>query len=98
VLLPVTSPVIGVASAPLARTVLTHPAIFGIGSDFVPVIISAAFSLALVSAADCLAGLELRWLVDLLAIATTPFTHKGVVSFTAGSSEADRQHLETGLE
>jgi hypothetical protein len=69
-----------------------------IGSDFVPVIISAAFSLALVSAADCLAGLELRWLVDPLAVAAMPFTHKGVVSLTAGSPDVDRQHLETGLE
>ena len=63
-----------------------------------PVIIGATTALAVGFAADGLAPLELRWLEDLLAVATTPFTHKGVVSLTAGSPEADRQHLETGLE
>jgi hypothetical protein len=44
------------------------------------VIISAALSLALGSAANCLAGLELRWLENLLAVAATPFTHRVVVA------------------
>jgi hypothetical protein len=87
VILPVTSPVIGIASAPLAWTVPAHLAIFGIGSDLVPVIIGAALSLALISATDCLAGLELRWLEDPLAVAATLFTHMGVVSSTAANRE-----------
>ena len=60
-------PVIGMASPPLAWTVAADLAILGIGGDLLPVILGAAPALAIGSAADCLAGLELGRLEDLLA-------------------------------
>ena len=80
VLLAVLLPVTGMAGAPLPRTVAAHLAIFRIGGDLLSVVVGAALSLTLGSAADCLAWLELRWLENLLAVATAPFTHTGVVA------------------
>jgi hypothetical protein len=73
-------PVAGMAGAPLSKTVPAHLAIFRIGGDLFPVVFGAALSLTLDPTADGLAWLELRWLEKLLAIATAPFTHKGVVA------------------
>jgi hypothetical protein len=78
--LPVLLPVIGIARPPFSRTVPADFPVFGIGGDFVPVILSAALSLALGSAADGLEALKLRWLENLLAVAATPFTHRVVVA------------------
>ena len=81
ILLPILLPVIGIAGAPFSGTVPADLAVFGIGGDFGAVIIGAATALAVGSAADGLAGLELRRLEDLLAVEATPFTHmNGVVS------------------
>jgi hypothetical protein len=78
--LPVLLPVSGIAGAPFSGTVPANFPAFGIGGDFVPVILSATLSLALGSAADCLEALKLRWLENLLAVAATPFTHRVVVA------------------
>jgi hypothetical protein len=77
VLLPVLLPVVGVAGAPFSRTVSAPFAVFGIGRDLFPVIVRTALPLALAVAAEGLAGLELRWLEELLAAKATPFTHTG---------------------
>jgi len=50
------------------------------GEPVLSVVVCAALSLARGSAADRLAGLELRWLEGLLAVATALFTHTGVVA------------------
>ena len=78
VFLSVLLPVARIVGAPFSRTVATPLAVFGIGADLSPVIVGAALSLALDFAADGLAGLEPRWLEELFAVKTTPFTHKGV--------------------
>ena len=59
-LLAVLFPVTGMAGAPFTRTVAAHLAVFRIGSDLLSVVVGAALSLALGSAADGLAGLKLR--------------------------------------
>jgi len=87
VLLPVT----GMAGAPFATAVPAHLAIFRIGGDLLPVVVGAASSLTLSPTADGLAWLELRWLENLLAVATAPFTHTGV--FASGYAD-----LETAVE
>jgi hypothetical protein len=79
-LLAVLFPVTGMACAPFTRTVPAHFAVFRIGGDLLSVVIGAALSLAPGFAADCLSRLELRWLENLLAVTTTPFTHRGVVA------------------
>jgi len=81
IVLPILLPVIGITGAPFSGTVPAALSVFGIGGDFGAVIVGAPTALAVASAADCLARLELRRLEDLLAIVATPFTHiKGVVS------------------
>ena len=90
-ILPVLLPVTGMAGAPLLTAVPAHLAIFRIGGDLLPVVVGAALSLTLASTADGLAWLKLRWLENLLAIATAPFTHTGVVAQAAAD-------LETAVE
>src|SRR5205823_4791290 len=80
VLLAVLFPITGMAGAPFTRTIPAHLAVLRIGGDLLSVVIGAALSLASGSAADRLAGLELRWLENLLAVTTAPFTHTGVVA------------------
>ena len=81
VFLPVLLPVIGIARAPFSGTVPADFAVLGIGGDFGAMIIGATTALAVGSAANDLATLELRRLEDLLAVEATPFTHmNGVVS------------------
>jgi hypothetical protein len=80
ILLPILLPVIGIAGSPFSGTVPADFPVFAISGDFIPVILSAAFSLALGSAADYLEALKLRWLENLLAVAATPFTHRVVVA------------------
>ena len=90
--LPALAPVVGMAGAPFSAGILTNLAIFRIGGDLLAAAIGAPPPLALRTTADGLTGLKLRRLEDLLAIATTPFDHTGVVSLTA---QAD---LETFIE
>ena len=73
-------PVAGIAGAPLARAIPTYLAIYRVGGELRFVVIGAPSSLAIGRAAYLLAGLELRWLEALLAIAATPFIHRGVVA------------------
>ena len=69
------------AGAPFSEAVPADLPVFGIGGELFPVILAAASALAIGSAADCLSGLELGRLEDLLAVEATPFNHmKGVVS------------------
>jgi hypothetical protein len=74
-LLPILFPVIGIAGTPFSRAVPADVSVFGIRSSFSAVIVGATAPLAVDSATDRLAGLELRRLEDLLAVETTPFTH-----------------------
>ena len=90
-------PVVGIAGAPLARTVAATLAVFRIGGDLLSVVFGAALPLASHSATDRLPRLKLRRLEDLLAIAATPFTHTAVVA-SAGRRHRYRADLETAVE
>ena len=69
------------AGAPFSEAVPADILVLRIGGELFPMILGAAPALAIGSTADCLAGLELRRLEDLLAVEATPFNHmKGVVS------------------
>ena len=57
-----------------------------------------AFALALDVAADGLAGLELRWLEELFAVKTTPFTHNGACLTLEDSAYPAAESLETAVE
>ena len=79
--MPILLPVIGMAGSPFPGAVPADLPVFRIGGELFPVILGAAPALAIGSAADCLAGLELRRLEDLLAVEATPLNHmKSVVS------------------
>jgi hypothetical protein len=81
IFLPVLFPVIGIAGSPFSGTVPTDLAVLGIGGDFGAVVVGATTALAVSSAANGLAALELRRLEDLLAVEAMPFTHmNGVFS------------------
>ena len=60
------------------------------------VIIGAPSPLAVRFAADRLTGLELRWLEDLLTIATTPFDHTGVVPLKTDQGKSFRNCCRVG--
>jgi len=73
--LPVLLPVTGMTGPPFSGTVPADFAVFGIGREFLSVILGAAPALAIGCAADCLTALELRRLENPLAVEATPFTH-----------------------
>ncbi len=80
---PVTLPVIRIADPPFSWAVAANIAVLRIGGNLLSVVFGSALSLACQLAADCLAGLELRKLKGLLAIAAAPFRHTAVVASSA---------------
>ena len=81
--LPALPPVVGMARPPFPATILTNLPVFRVRRDLLAAGFGAAPPLALRTAADGLTGLKLRRLEDLLAIATMPFDHIGVVALPA---------------
>ena len=75
-LLAVLAPVIGMAGAPLLRTVETDLPVLRIGGDLLAVIVGAAPAPAVYAVADGLRRLILRGLKYLFAIAAAPFGHR----------------------
>ncbi len=97
IFLAVLLPVIGIAGAPFSGAVPADFAVLGIDGNFGAVKIGATTALAVNSAADSLAALELRRLEDLLAVEATPFTHmNGVVSSRRPDSTG--KSLETAVD
>ena len=76
-------PVIGVVGAPLARAVAAPFAVLGIGGDLFLVVVRTPPPLAIRFIPNRLARLELRWLVQLPAVAATPLTHR---AFSSGQT------------
>ena len=74
-LLSVPAPVIGIPSAPLGDAVGTDLAVFGIGGDLLPVIVTATLTLAKGFTTNRLQGLELGRLKGLLTVAAAAFPH-----------------------
>jgi hypothetical protein len=81
------------AGPPFPATILTNLPVFRVRGDHLAAVIGTPPPLAFRTTADGLTGLKLRRLEDLLAIATTPFDHTGVVSLTA-----QVKNLETVIE
>ena len=79
----VTLPVIRMADAPFSWAVAANIAVLRIGGNLLSVVFGSALSLACQLAADGLAGLKLRKLKGLLAIAAAPFRHTAVVASSA---------------
>ena len=71
----VTCPVIRMAGSPFSGAIAANIAVLRIGGNFLAVVFRSALSLACQLAADRLAGLKLRKLKGLLAIAAAPFRH-----------------------
>jgi hypothetical protein len=76
VVLAILLPVARVRLAPLPRTFQTDLPINRIRSDFSPMIIALALSLACRLAANCLLGTVYRRLKDFLAVTTTELFHQ----------------------
>ena len=89
----VTLPVIRILGSPFSGAVATNIAVLGIGGNLISVVFGSALSLACQLAADRLAGLKLRKLKGLLAIAAAPFRHTAVVAFPAWGTGDDRPLL-----
>jgi hypothetical protein len=68
-------PVIRITGPPFSRAIAADLAVFRIDGNLLPVILGAALALADRFAADRLAGLKLRRLKGLLAVAAAVFTH-----------------------
>jgi hypothetical protein len=77
--LAIMTPVLGVPSAPLLDTIQAGLPVFRV-RKFLPVIIGATMLLTGRLTAGRLSGPELRWQKAALAIAATPFIHRGVVA------------------
>jgi hypothetical protein len=78
-LLAIMTPVLAIPGAPLLGAIQASLLVFRV-RKFLPVIIGAPPPLTLRLAAGRLSGPELRWQEAALAIAATPFIHRGVVA------------------
>jgi hypothetical protein len=96
----VTRPVIRMADSPFSGAVAANIAVLRIGGNLLAVVFGSALSLACQLAADRLAGLKLRKLKGLLAIAAAPFRHTAVVASPAWGTGGVRHpaDLETAVE
>ena len=78
-LLAIMTPVLSVPGAPLLAAIQAGLPVFRV-RKFLPVIIGATTPLSGRLSAGRLSGPELRWQKAALAIAASPFIHRGVVA------------------
>jgi hypothetical protein len=94
---PVALPVIWMAGPPLLLAIAADVAVFGIGGDFLPVVVGAALTSANGFTADRLQRLKLGRSKGLLTVAAAPFPHTIVVAPRRGARAGVRLKNEKGL-
>jgi len=92
VLFAIAPPILGMARAPLLRTVAAHLAILWVRGDLLTVMLRATAALAVGAAAHQLTRLIFRWQEAPPAEAASPFDHTAVVASCV------RRDLETAVE
>jgi hypothetical protein len=89
-------PILRVTRPPLPATVAANIAVFGIGGDLLPVVVSAAPTLANGFTADRLQRLKLGRLKGLLTVATAPFPHNRRCRIVPRLPDGPDQQRKTG--